>query len=141
DLHTEGEDGGVGEELLPEVLPTVPADWSMVSPELWGNYTHDRAEDFVFEWTPAETYADAIFAASVSGTLEETGEPGAVSALPWDDGIHTFTSDQMSQLAAGPGNFTAYSVIKGPYFGLPDSIYQSNQASSYIYLQAYLVLE
>ena len=141
DLHTQGEDGGVGEELLPEVLPTVPADWSMVSPDLWGNYTHDRAEDFVYEWTPAETYADAIFAASVSGTLEETGEGGAVSALPWDDGIHTFTSDQMSQLAAGPGNFTAYSVIKGPYFGLPDSIYQTNQASSYIYLQAYLVLE
>lgn len=141
DLHTQGEEGGVEEELLEDVIVTVPADWSLISPTLYGNYTHNRAEDFVFEWTPAETYPDAMFIASLSGTLEETGLGASVVSIPWDDGIHTFEAADVSQFQAGGAYFTAYSVIKGPYFGLPDSIYQTNQMQSYIYLQGYLVLE
>ncbi len=141
DLHTEGEDDGVGEELLEDVVVTVPADWSLLSPQLYNNYTHNRAEDFVFEWTPAETYPDAMFIASLSGTLEETGLGASVVSIPWDDGIHTFEAADVSQFQAGGAYFTAYSIIEGPYFGLPDSIYQTNQMKSYIYLQGYLVLE
>jgi hypothetical protein len=37
--------------------------------------------------------------------------------------------------------FTAYSFIEGRPFGLQESRYQDNQAKSYIYLQASLVLE
>ena len=141
DLHTEGEEGGVAEYVLDEVLYTVPADWSLVSPELWNNYTHSRAEDFQFQWTPAMTYPDAMFIASLSGTLSSTGTSGSIASIPWDDGDHSFTAEEVQELTAGPSYFTAYSIIKGPYFGLPDSIYQSNQAKSYIYLQGYLVLE
>lgn len=141
DLHTEGEEGGVEEVVLEDVQPTVPADWSLISPTLYNNFTHSRAEDFVYQWTPAQTYPDAMFIASLSGTLEATGTGGAITAIPWDDGEHTFLSSDVSLLSPGPGYFTAYSVIKGDYFGLPDSIYQTNQARSYIYLQGYMVLE
>lgn len=141
DLHTEGEEGGVEEVVLDRVLPTVPSDWTLLSPPLWGNYTHNRAEDFVFDWTPALTYPDAIFSASLGGTLVATGTSGAIASLPWDDGEHTFTTDQLAELDAGGATFTAYSFIEGPEFGLPDSIYQSNTAKSYIYLQGSLVLE
>lgn len=141
DLHTQGEEGGVEEVVLEGVQPTVPADWSLISPLLYNNFTHSRAEDFVYQWTPAQTYPDAMFIASLSGTLEATGTGGAITAIPWDDGEHTFLSSDVSLLSPGPGYFTAYSVIKGDYFGLPDSIYQTNQAKSYIYLQGYMVLE
>lgn len=141
DLHPEGEEGGVEEVVLEDVLLTVPADWSLISPELYNNYTHNRAEDFEFQWTPAETYPDAMFIASLSGTLEATGTAGSIVSIPWDDGIHSFDASEVSQLSAGGAYFTAYSIIEGPYFGLPDSIYQSSQAKSYIYLQGYLVLE
>lgn len=141
DLHTEGEDGGVPEVLLDEVQPTVPADWSLISPPLYHNDTHSLAEDFDFEWTPAMTYPDAMFIASLSGTLAATGQGASIVAIPWDDGSFGFDASDVSQFQAGGGYFTAYSVIKGRYFGLPDSIYQSCQAKSYIYLQGYLVLE
>ena len=140
-LHTQGEDGGVAEYVLDGVLPTVPADWHLLTPPLWNNDTHSLAEDFDFTWTPALTYPDAIFAASLAGTLAATGTSGAISALPWDDGEFAFSASDVEQLSAGQATFSAYSVIKGPYFGLPDSIYQSNQAQSYIYEQGSLVLE
>lgn len=141
DLHTEGEEDGVEEVTLEDVIVTVPADWQLLSPTLYNNYTHNRADDFEFEWTPAETYPDAMFLASLSGTLESTGLGGSISSIPWDDGIHSFDASEVSQLQAGGAYLTAYSVIEGPYFGLPDSIYQSCQMKSYIYLQGYLVLE
>ncbi len=141
DLHTEGEEGGVEEVLLEDVIVTVPADWSMVSPVLYNNHTHNRAEDFEFQWTPAETYPDAMFIASLSGTLESTGLGASISSIPWDDGIHTFEASDVSQFQAGGAYFTAYSIIEGPPFGLPDSIYQTSTLKSYIYFQGYLVLE
>ncbi len=143
DLHTQGEDGGIGEYILDGVQPTVPADWYMLTPELWGNYTQSRAEDFNYTWTPAETYTanDAIFATSISGTLVETGKAGFAGALPWDDGDHTYTPSELSALEAGSVSFSAYSYIKGIEFGFPFSSIQDNESESYVYLQAAMVLE
>jgi len=141
DLHLQGDPDGLPEELLPGVQPTVPADWELLTPELWGNYTHDRAQDFDYTWTPAETYPDAIFYTSISGTLVETGKSGFAGSFPWDDGVHTYTGEELSQLEASPVSFTAYSYIEGPEFGLKDSKYQTNVAKSYIYLSASMILE
>jgi hypothetical protein len=141
DLHPQGEDGGLPEYLLEEVQPTVPAHWDLTSPELCQDYTHNRAEDFVYTWTPAQTYPDAIFTTGIPGTIEATGNGGFVGSVPWDDGEHTYTGSELSQLVANPAEPYFYSYIEGPEFGLPDSIYQSNPTESYIYLSAYMVLE
>ena len=146
DLHTQGEDDGIGEELLEAVQPTVPADWEWTSPDLWGNYTHNRAEAFEFEWTDAETYPDAMFIVYICTELEpcpmsEDGYYGYAGAYPWDDGEHEFTASEMSLMGDGSVPVYAYSIISGPEFGLPDSIYQENQAVSYIYLAQSMVLE
>ena len=44
-------------------------------------------------------------------------------------------------MGAGGVPVYTYSFISGREFGLPDSIYQTNQAVSYIYLSQYMVLE
>jgi hypothetical protein len=146
DLHTQGEEGAIGEYLLEDVQPTVPADWQWVAPDLWGGYTHSRSEDFEFQWTPAMTYPDAMFVVSLFtktdlGPFEEEGWAGYAAVLPWDDGEHYFTSDEISNFAAGTVPVHSYSVISGPEFGLPESIYQDNVAVSYIYLLQSMVLE
>ncbi len=141
DLHTQGEEGGLGEYLLEEVQPTVPADWELLSPALCQDYTHSRAEDFTYTWTPAQTYPDAFFLTGIPGTLESTGDGCYAGSIPWDDGEHTYTSSELSQLAAEPTSFWATSYIEGPTFGLPDSIYQGTETESYIYLSASLNLE
>lgn len=142
DLHTEGEEGGIGEELLVGVQPTVPADFSLLVPGWWNNYTHSRAEDLTYTWTPAQTYPDAIFFTSISGQLvAPEGAQGYAGALPWDDGEHTYTPAELGALKAGPATFTALSQIKGPYFGFPWSTIQSNQSSSTLSIQGSVVLE
>ncbi len=147
DLHLQGDPDGLPEELLPGVQPTVPADWYLTSPSLWGNYTHNRAEDFHYTWdqpdgTPgANSYPDAVFSTSLSGTLVSNGKSGFAGSIPWDDGVHHYTGDELSQLDATPSTFSAYSYIEGPQFGLKDSKYQTNQSSSYIALSASLILE
>ena len=75
-------------------------------------------------WTPAQTYPNAIFSISVSGTIEAIDKGGFAGVLPWDDGAHSFTSAEMSQLKAETVGFQAYSYIEGPLFGFPESIYQ-----------------
>ena len=146
DLHTQGQADGLGEYLLEDVIPTVPSDWEWTFPELWGNYTHNRAEDFVFRWTPARTYPDAIFVMTIfnsdaPGPLSIEGGSGWGGGTPWDDGEHTLTAAEMSMFAPGIVPVYTYSAISGPEFGLPDSIYQENQAQSYIYLVQQMVLE
>lgn len=141
DLHTEGEEGGIGEYILEAVQPSVPADWELLTPELWGNYTWNRAEDFLYTWTPAQTYPDAIFSTGISGTLVSTGKSGFAGSLPWDDGEHTYTSAELSELEAGNVSFYAYSYIEGPEFGFPFSTIQDNKSNSYIYLSGSMVLE
>jgi hypothetical protein len=70
-----------------------------------------------------------------------TGKGGFAGALPWDDGVHTYTASELSMLQPNPTYLTAYSIKEGPEFGLKDSRHQDNVASTYIYLQASLVLE
>jgi hypothetical protein len=146
DLHTQGQVDGIGEYTLPAVQPTVPADWQWLSPDLHNNYTHNRAEDFAFTWTPAMTYPDAMFFVSIwsksaPGPMATENYVGYGAVIPWDDGSHQFAASEMSQFAAGSVPVYAYSIIQGPEFGLPESIYQENVAVSYIYLAQYMVLE
>ncbi len=141
DLHPQGEDGGLPEYLLEDVQPTVPSHWELESPALCQDYTHNRAEDFTYTWSPAETYPDAIFATGIPGTIEATGNGGFVGSIPWDDGEHTYLGSELSQLVANSAQPYFYSYVEGPDFGLPDSIYQSNATESYIYLSAYMILE
>lgn len=142
DLHTQGEDGGIGEYVIEDVQPTVPADFTLIDPVWWGNFTHSRSEDLTYTWTPAQTYPDAFFVTQISGTLESTGESGYVGSIPWDDGEHTYTAAELSELQAGSANFAAYSIIpEGPEFGFPFSTIQNNKSSTYVYVQGYLVLE
>lgn len=146
DLHTQGEEAGLPEYLIEEVIPTVPSDWHWTFPELWGNYTHDRTTDFVFRWTPARTYPDAIFVMTIfnsdsPGPLSIEGASGWGGAYPWDDGEHAMSAGHMSMFAPGTVPVYTYSFVTGPEFGLPDSIYQQNQVGSYIYLVQQMVLE
>ena len=153
DLHLQGDPNGLPEEILPGVQPTVPCDWYLTSPSLWGNYTHNRAEDFEYTWGMPDSPTQgactgppgidpaAIFSTSIPGTLVSTGKGGFAGALPWDDGVHTYTAAELSQLQANPTYLTAYSFKEGPEFGLKDSRHQDNVADTYIYLQASLVLE
>ena len=140
DLHTQGDPNGLGEYLLEGVQPTVPADWRWVAPDLCG-LIHDRATDFDMLWTPAGTYPDAIFSIAVSGTIESLDKGGFAGVLPWDDGAHTLTSAEMSQLKAEEVGFQAYSYIEGPLFGFPESIYQENQSDSSMSYSTSFVLE
>ncbi len=141
DLHTEGEEGGIGEYILPGVQPTVPADYTMLTPALWGNYTQSEASDFEYTWTPAQTYPNAIFATGIVGTLVSDGKSGQVAALPWDDGDHTYLASELSTLQPGNVSFYMESYIKGTYFGFPFSTIQTNISNSYIYLGASMVLQ
>ncbi len=146
DLHTQGDPDGIPEYILDAVQPTVPSDWQWVAPDFSGGFVHNRADDLVYEWTPAMTYPDAIFVTSIftqqsPGPMAMENWAGYVGAIPWDDGVHTFTGGELSQLAPGRVPFFAYSFIEGPAFGLPESIYQENTAVSYIYLAQSLVLE
>jgi hypothetical protein len=146
DLRTQGEEGQVGAFLIEGVQPTVPADWSLLSPTLWGNHTHDRARDFCFQWTPAQTYPDAVFISTIwsrsePGPLVEEGWVGYVGAVPWDDGDFCFQAAQLSVLAPGTVPLSFYAFQEGPEFGLPGSSYQDNQASTWIRLRASMVLQ
>ena len=142
DLHTQGEDGGIGEYVLEGVQPTVPADFQLVEPAWWGNYAQARSEDLTYTWTPAQTYPDAYFLTQISGTLEATGESGFVGSFPWDDGEHTYTADELGQMQAGNATFVAVSFIpKGPEFGFPFSSIQNNTSSTSLQIQGSLVLE
>lgn len=140
DLHTQGDPDGIPEVLVERVQPTVPADYTITYPELWGDYTHDRSLPFDYDWTPAQTYPDAMFITQISGTLVETGEGGFAGAIPWDDGQHRYSPVEIGQLEPGPVSFSAVSYIEGPVFGLPFSIYQ-NQSSSTLATSAQLILE
>jgi len=142
DLHLQGDPDALPEEIIERIQPTVPADYELLTPQLWGNYSHDREEDFTFTWTPAQTYPDAILYSSIGGTtLVANDAPGSVATYPWDDGEWTFSSSELLQLNPNEVSFTLYSYIEGTTFGLKDSIYQSNLTESYIYLSGSMNLE
>lgn len=140
-LHTAGEDGGIPEEVVMNAMPTVPADFAMIEPGWWGNFTHNRAEDLTYTWTPAQTYPDAIFGTQISGRLvDPVNATGYIGSLPWDDGEHTYTSDELSALESGSASFAAYSAIEGPEVGFTFSNYKT-KSQSYVYVGGSLVLE
>jgi hypothetical protein len=153
DLHLQGDPNGLPEEILPGVQPTVPCDWYITSPNLWGNYTHNRAEEFEYTWGlpdaptqgactgPPGIDPAAIFSTKIPGTLVSTGKGGFAGSLPWDDGVHSYVPSELMQLKPDPTSFSAYSYKEGPEFGLKESRYQDNVAPTYIYVQASLVLE
>jgi hypothetical protein len=141
DLVTQGDPDGIPAITLERVQPTVPADYYILSPDMWGDYTHSRSEPFNYTWTPAQTYPDAIFVTQISGTLVATGEGGFAGSIPWDDGDHTYVPAELSQLEPSPVTFVAVSYIEGPYFGFPFSTIQSNQSDSVLSTQARLILE
>ncbi|MCP4806657.1 MAG: hypothetical protein GY913_29145 [Proteobacteria bacterium] len=148
DLHLQGDPDGLEEEVIDGVQPTVPCNWYMESPGLWGNYTQDRSTNLDYVWTNTEggygacTYPDAIFYTEISGTTYNgTTDPGMAASYPWDDGYHSYTPDELLYLDPGQVYFIAYSYIEGREFGLRDSIYQTNVANSYIYFQASFILE
>ena len=130
DLHTQGDPDGIGEYILKEVQPTVPSDWSWLSPNLCGLY-HNRSDDFIFEWSPALTYPSAIFGTFIFGTLESNGKSGFAGVYPWDDGQHFFRGGELLQLKSEEVQLQSYSYINGPWFGLPESIYVT-KSNSYI---------
>ncbi len=148
DLHLQGDPDGLEEEIVEGVLPTVPCNWYLETPQLYGPYVQDRATDFTYTWMNTEggygacTYPDAIFYTEISGTtFNGTSDPGMAACLPWDDGEHSYTPNELLLLDPGQVYFIAYSYISGREFGLRDSIYQTNQGSSYIYLQGSMILE
>ncbi|MFT7517910.1 MAG: hypothetical protein ACI9MC_000034 [Kiritimatiellia bacterium] len=141
DLHTQGDPDGIPEVILEGVQPTVPADYYLVSPDLWGDYTQNREEPFEYTWTPAQTYPNAIFSTQISGTLVATGKGGFAGSIPWDDGHHIYKPSELTQLTDGPVSFSASSYIKGPYFGFPFSTIQGNQSDSALSTSAQLILE
>ena len=141
DLEAPGDPDGIPEFYVEDVQPTVPADYHITSPQLWGDYTHNRAGAFDYTWTPAQTYPEAIFVTNISGTLAVNDEGGFAGALPWDDGEHSYKPAQLAQLNDGPVTFSAVSYIEGPYWGLPFSSVQVAQSDSTLSTQAYMMLE
>lgn len=145
DVHIQGvADGetGLPETLVEDVQPTVPADYYLLTPDFWGDLTVSRTEDFEYTWTPAQTYPDAIFLTQISGSLVSSGKSGYAASFPWDDGVHTYTASELSQLNTGPVSFLALSYISGVYWGLPYSIYQNaGPTSSVLQTSAQMNLE
>jgi hypothetical protein len=141
DLHTQGDPLGIPEVLLEEVQPTVPADYYLLTPLLYGGYVHAQNEPFNYTWTPAQTYPSAIFSTSISGTLTATGDGGFAGALPWDDGDHTYQPDELLLLDVGPVSFSMVSFVEGRYFGLPFSAIQTCQSDSVLSTSARFTLE
>lgn len=141
DLHTQGDPEGIPEVILEEVQPTVPADYYITSPEICRDYVHDRNEPFDYTWTPAQTYPNAIFSTQISGVLVATGDGGFAGSVPWDDGVHSYSPGELTQLQATPVSFSATSYIEGPYFGFPFSTIQTNKSDSALSTGANLTLE
>jgi hypothetical protein len=140
-LHTQGDPDGIPEVTVPDVQPTVPADYYLLTPNFWGDLTVKRSETFDYTWTPAQTYPDAVFSTSISGTITAIAKPGFAGSIPWDDGVHAYSAAELSQLDSGPVSFSASSYIKGPYFGLPFSTIQSCQSDSTLGTGAQMILE
>ena len=142
DLHAPGDPPfGTPEFLVERVLPTVPKDYQILTPELWGDYPQPRAEEFAYTWNPASTYPVATFGTSITGILEADGGAGFIAALPWDDGAHSYSPAELLLLAPGPVTFDADVTVDGPRFGLPFSYIQTNQAGSSVSVRGSLVLE
>jgi len=110
DLRAEGSDDPtqIPEFTAEDVLYTLPSDFEFLSPELCQNYTHDPANDFVAEWTPANTYDVAGLTMSYSTSdTQNPPVPWQLITIPWDDGEHTWESSMFqAPFPEGGGYFS-----------------------------------
>ena len=128
-LVTSGDPDGLGQLRIEGAQPTVPADVIWLGPDLCRR-VHDRRDDLPFTWASDGTYPDADIRASLWGTLLAIDRPGFVGAIPWDDGAHVFTSEDLTHLAAGPASFSLEGYIGKEVAELPPGIVLTASPSS-----------
>lgn len=129
-LRVQGDPMGVPAAYIPDVQPTVPADYDVLEPT-FAALRHARVDALPLEWTPAQTYPSAIFSLSLGGRLEATGDPYYYGVLPWDDGRYTFGANRLSQLEPGVVTLTAVSATDGPFYSFPGSRWLNRSGTSH----------
>jgi hypothetical protein len=134
-LRTQGEAGGLPEMVIDSVLITVPGDVVLQSPNPAQHITHDRSEDFTFEWVPSGTNGDGIYDAffysTIAGTVagSDNNRGGDIGAILTDDGTATFTAEDLNFLNAETVRFGLNSWRKGPVYYMPEAGYYSQNVS------------
>lgn len=139
-LHTAGDPDGVPEVYVPDVQPTVPSDYALLTPDFDGLYA-PRTEPLAFTWTPAGTYPDALLFAGLWSHDTVADRTVYIGALPWDDGAYAFDPALLSRLDAGPTTLYLQSYIKGHSWQIPGSAVASSPSTSEVRTGAPLVLE
>lgn len=135
------EENGVPAFRLDSIIVTPPMDFELLYPPLYNNYTTTRDREFLYQWTPANTYPIANMVSFLMVSDSSTGLINSLLSVPWDDGEHSYSVSDMSQLYEGAGLFTLYAYAEGPDFSLPSSpSYVSNATSSAGYL-GYLIIK
>ncbi|TNE92582.1 MAG: hypothetical protein EP330_01160 [Deltaproteobacteria bacterium] len=119
DLRLEGDPDGLPAALVEDVQPTVPVDYDILAPD-FARLIHPRSEPLDFEWTPAQSYPDGQFRVFVYGVLQD-GRGGFGGIIPWDDGKHRWTSNNLSEFQEGPLEWRFESRLSGPRWALPFS--------------------
>ena len=140
DLRIFGDIHGIQEELIPQVLTTVPTDWEWIKPNLCEGPI-PRQSDLDMYWTPAQTQDYGFFEISLYGTLLNNNRDTILRVYPYDDGAHTFPASILLQLEAGQGYLDVQSKHYGRFFGLSNSLIQDNQSQSFISYSTPLFLE
>ena len=142
-LRIDGDNNGVGEEVIPNVLITVPSDWEWIKPDLCQT-SISREEDLTIYWTNADTQYYGFLESIISGTSKEdeidnqsVENPNMNNNLylhvnPFDDGMHQFSGSLLTQFERGSASLKLQSTFYSPFFGLSDSTIQNNQALSFI---------
>ena len=142
-LRIDGDSNGIFEEVIPNVLITVPSDWEWIKPELCQNPI-SREEDLTIYWTNAATQYYGFLESVLSGTSEdeeidnqsvEDQNPNTNLYLhvnPFDDGMHVFPGSLLTQFEKGSASLRLQSTFYSPFFGLSNSDIQNNQALSFI---------
>ena len=137
-LQIDGDSNGVPEEVIPNVLITVPSDWEWIKPELCQNPI-SREEDLAIYWTNAATQYYGFLESVLSGTSEdeeidnqsvEDQNPNTNLYLhvnPFDDGMHMFPGSLLTQFEKGSASLRLQSTFYSPFFGLSNSDIQNNQ--------------
>ena len=140
DLRILGDINGVSEELIPQVLTTVPTDWEWIKPNLCDSPI-SRQSDLDMYWTPAQTQDYGFLEISLYGKLLSNSRDTILRVYPYDDGEHTFPASILLQLESGQGYLDVQSKHYGGFFGLSDSLIQDNQSQSFISYTTPLSLE
>jgi hypothetical protein len=101
--------------VLADVVRAVPSDFTVTAlPARWS-----REEDLVLRWTPAMTYPEAWVILKIDGTLVDTGEPGFVGAILFDDGEFAVPAEALAGLRPGEVELVLLVVVEGAFATLP----------------------